>query len=125
MVTQQKGGVRVKVIIAGSRTIIDYAYVKQVIINSGWIDEITEIVSGMARGVDTLGIRFAKENDIPVKEFPAKWYVYGQLAGYKRNREMAVYSDRLIAIHSDDSKGTKHMIHTMHEMGKPIFVNKC
>ena len=114
-----------KVIVAGSRAIIDYDYVKQVITDSGWVPEVTEIVSGMARGVDTLGIRFAVENDIPVKEFPAEWDVYGRAAGYKRNAQMAVYTDRLIAIHANASKGTYNMIKIMKEMNKPVFVNKC
>ena len=114
-----------KVIIAGSRTVVDYSYVKQVVIDSGWVDEITEIVSGMARGVDTLGIRFAKENNIPVKEFPAEWKVYGKAAGYKRNFQMATYSDGLIAIHANNSKGTGHMINTMLEMSKPVFADRC
>ncbi len=111
-----------KVIIAGSRSISNYEEVKKAIEASGF--DITEVVSGMARGVDSLGIQWAKENNIPIKEFPAKWNEDGRKAGYLRNVEMAAYADALIAICLDDSKGTTHMITTMKIFCKPMFVKK-
>lgn len=113
-----------KVIIAGSRSVTDYNIVKSAVEKSGWFDKITEIVSGCARGVDQLAIRFAKEHNIPVAKFPADWKKYNKSAGYIRNAEMAEYGDALIAIHRDNSRGTANMIKVMEKKGKPVFIQQ-
>lgn len=100
-----------KVVIAGSRSIqkqedVDYAM-------SFCPFEITEVVSGGATGVDTLGENWAKANNIPVKVFPAQWDLHGKAAGFIRNEQMAKYADALIAIWDGKSRGTEHMIRTM------------
>ena len=98
-----------KTIIAGSRNITDLRLLKRVIKNSGF--KITEVVCGGARGVDDLGRKWAENrNRIPVKMFPAKWDEFGKSAGYRRNVEMANYSEALIALWDGVSRGTKHMI---------------
>lgn len=97
-----------KVIIAGSRNIIDYSYVENAIKESQF--EITEVVSGTAKGVDRLGEHYAAVNDIKLTKFPAQWDLYGKSAGHRRNADMATYADALIAIWDGKSKGTKHMI---------------
>lgn len=97
-----------KTIIAGSRHITDYDLLCRCVKASGF--EITEVVSGMARGVDTLGVRYAKEHNLPLVCFPADWQKYGKSAGPRRNLEMARYADALIAITLDNSRGTQDMI---------------
>lgn len=96
-----------KTIVAGSRGMDNYEFVKQVIIESGF--EITEVVSGGARGVDRLGERYAKESGIAVKQFIPEWEKLGKKAGHVRNREMGDYADALIVIIIDDSKGSVGM----------------
>ena len=113
-----------KVIIAGSRTITNYEIVKLAIEKSGWFDKITKIISGCARGVDQLAIRFAEEYDISIAKFPAEWKRYGMSAGYIRNAEMAKYGDALIAIIKDNSKGTANMIEVMERKGKLVYIYK-
>jgi len=95
-----------KTIIAGSRNFNDYELLYQICED----EKITEVVSGTARGADLLGERYAKENEIPIKRFPANWNEYGKSAGYKRNAEMAKYAEALIAFWDGESKGTKHMV---------------
>lgn len=97
-----------KVIIAGSRTITDYKLVVKAAKESGFT--ITEVVCGAANGVDSLGERYAKENNIKLSYFYADWKSLGKAAGIKRNEQMAHYSDALIAIYDGKSPGTKHMI---------------
>ena len=109
-----------KTIIAGTRTIHDFNLVRQAIIDSGF--NISEVVCGEARGVDTLGKNWAHYNNIPVKSFPADWSQYGKSAGYKRNVQMADYAEALIAI-TTGSPGTAHMINIAHEKGLKIFIN--
>jgi len=113
-----------KIIIAGSRTITNYHYVKTVMKQSGWLDDITVIVSGCAAGVDTIALKYAENFDITTAEFPADWKKYGKGAGYHRNVEMAQYADRLIAIQQNFSKGTDHMVQTMLNLKKPVFLTQ-
>jgi hypothetical protein len=60
-----------RVIIAGSRGIHDYAMVCEAVRRSGF--PISRVVSGMAAGVDTLAVRYATENGLPCDRFPAEW----------------------------------------------------
>jgi len=109
-----------KVIIAGSREIFDYNIVKEAIEESKF--EITEVVSGTARGVDSLGERWAYEHKIPVKRFPADWDKHGKAAGIIRNSEMANYGEALIAIWDGESRGTKNMIDTAKKKNLQVFI---
>lgn len=60
------------------------------------------IISGGARGADTLARVYAFERDIPFEEYPAKWDVYGKSAGYRRNAEMVKEASMLIAMWDGD-----------------------
>jgi len=86
--------------------------------------ETSEIVSGHAFGVDTMGEQYAKERGIPVKKFPVfpeDWDRYGKSAGYRRNAMMAEYAEALVAF-NNGSRGTGHMIRLMKEKGKKVVV---
>ncbi|MFA5195962.1 MAG: SLOG family protein [Bacteroidales bacterium] len=110
-----------KIIIAGSREINEFILVQLAVAGSGF--DITEVVSGTAKGVDKLGELWAFENDIPVKRFPADWKKYGKSAGYKRNEQMAEYADALIAIWDGKSPGTGHMISIAKMKNIPVYVH--
>lgn len=97
-----------KTIVAGSREITDYQIVHDAVYSCPWV--ITEIVSGGARGVDTLGEQAAAAFGIPVKVFPADWVTHGRAAGPIRNQQMAAYATALIAIWDGKSTGTLNMI---------------
>lgn len=97
-----------KTIIAGSRNIEEYQVILDAIEASGF--EITEVISGGAKGVDSLGERYGTEKSIPVKVFPADWESYGRKAGIMRNKEMAAYAEALIAVWDGNSPGTYNMI---------------
>ena len=113
-----------KTIIAGSRSIVNYLIVKNAIKKSEWENEITEVVSGHAHGVDRLGERWANFNNIPIKIFTANWAKHGRKAGYIRNIQMGEYADALIAVWNNKSRGTKHMIDTMFTFKKPVFIHR-
>lgn len=110
-----------RVIVAGSRSITSYEIVKKAIESSGF--EITQIVSGTARGVDTLGEQYAKNNGIDIARFPADWENYGKSAGYRRNVEMSKNADALVAIWNGESKGTGHMVDIANDKGLKVFIH--
>ena len=111
-----------KVIVAGSRDISDYKLVVDTIVSSGWVEDITEIVSGCAVGVDRLGEQWARANDIPVKEMPANWTLEGRKAGPMRNKQMAEYADAAVIIWDGKSAGTRNMIENMIRRKKPYHI---
>lgn len=80
------------------------------------------LVSGMAKGADNMGYMFAYEQGITCHKFPADWNKYGKAAGFRRNQEMADFSDGLVAFWDGKSRGTKHMIETMAKQNKWIMV---
>jgi len=109
-----------RTIIAGSRGVSDYNIIVNAIKNSNF--NIEEVISGNARGVDKLGEKWAIENNIKLKIFPANWNKFGKSAGYIRNVEMADYANSLIAIWDGKSKGTKMMIAQGKVKGLKVFV---
>ena len=55
--------------------------------------DITEIVSGGAKGVDSYAEEYANRNGIAVKVFLPEYEKYGKGAPLKRNLEIINYSD--------------------------------
>lgn len=113
-----------RVIIAGGRDIHDLKLVEEAITASGWEHDIETVVSGGAKGVDTLGEQWATTHigKSHIDKHLAKWKKYGKRAGYVRNQEMAMNADALIAVWDGKSKGTKHMIEIANEMELEVFI---
>jgi len=80
------------------------------------------IVSGGAKGADSLGERYARENGYEVERYPADWKKYGRSAGPRRNKIMAEVSDLVICFWDEQSRGTKSMIDFAGQYGKPIRI---
>lgn len=109
-----------KTIIAGSRQVTNY----QTLLNalSEYPYPITEVVSGHAKGVDTLGELYAKSKNIPLKLFIAEWAFFGKKAGILRNLEMADYAEALLCVWDGKSKGTENMIKTAQNKGLKVYI---
>jgi len=115
-----------RVIVAGGRDFNDYNLLKSKLDYAlrNRIDEGITIVSGTARGADSLGERYAKEKGYPIDSKPADWNKYGKSAGYIRNKEMADNADALMAFWDGKSRGTRHMIDTALKQGLKVIVIK-
>lgn len=85
-----------KVLICGSRSISDPSVVARAVGKSGI--RPTHIVSGGARGVDTLARFYAETNGIEFTEYLADWDKYGKRAGFMRNCVMVGAADAVIAV---------------------------
>ena len=111
-----------KTIIAGSRNYDNYPEFCDYMSNISW--EITEVVSGAARGADAMGERWAKQVGLPCVKFPAQWDEWGTRAGAIRNSQMAEYADALVAFPAPGSKGTANMIIQANLHGLPVEVHE-
>lgn len=109
-----------RTIIAGGRDCNSYDILKNAISQCGWIPIV--VISGAAKGADTLGEQWAKENSIPCERFPADWNKYGRKAGYIRNVQMAEVAEGLIALWDGESRGTKHMIDIANKKGLKVYI---
>jgi|SRR5579859_3983656 len=100
-----------KIIVAGSRDFFDYVFLKERLDNAlRNITEEIEIVSGMAKGADTLGEQYAKERGYKLKQFPADWNGLGRKAGPLRNQQMAEYANACVVFRKNKSRGSTDMI---------------
>ena len=116
-----------RVVIAGCRYYNNYDEAKQYI--DFCLSDIRKandivIVSGGASGADTIGERYAEENEFKVEKYPADWKNYGRSAGPKRNKQMAEVSDYVICFWDGNSKGTKTMINFAKKYNKPVKIKK-
>lgn len=83
---------------------------------------ITEVISGGARGTDTLAERYAKENNLPIKVFKPEYEKYGRSAPLKRNTTIVKHSEQVIAFPKPGGRGTQHTIREARRLGVAVFV---
>lgn len=106
-----------KLIIAGSRDFGNYQLLVKEVEKLDFIPD--QIISGCARGADSLGERYAAEKNIELVKVPADWNLYGKSAGYKRNQAMAEIATDCIVFRIGGllSKGSTHMINIAQSKG--------
>lgn len=85
-------------------------------------EEITEIVSGGARGVDTSAKEYALENNIKLTEFLPEYDKYKRIAPLKRNMQIIEYADLVIAFWNGTSRGTKFVIDNCKKLGNVLLL---
>lgn len=113
--------------VVGSRTFQDYKLLSDKLDNLLQNQTDIVIISGGARGADSLAERYAKEKGLMLKVFPADWSLYGKRAGFIRNKEMVEYisgtnNAGCIAFWDGSSKGTKHSIRLAQEYKVPTRI---
>lgn len=85
-------------------------------------ENVTEIVSGGARGVDTCAREYAQAHGIKLTEFLPDYTHYGRGAPLNRNLEIIAYADVVLAFWDGTSRGTKYVIDNCRKQGVPIRV---
>ena len=75
-----------KVLVAGGRDFTDKQFLFEYM--TQYVSKVTVLISGAAKGADSLGEEWAKENGITIERYPAQWSRYGGAAGPIRNAEM-------------------------------------
>ena len=110
--------------IVGGRDFSDYALLKEslsayISIYSGIPDNI---VSGGAKGADTLAAQFAAEMDIPLLVFKPDYQKYGRGATLVRNTQIIENADVVFAFWDGQSKGTKDSITKAKKLQKELHI---
>ena len=82
---------------------------------------IGAVVTGGARGVDTIAERWAKRNGLEWICYLPQWDVYGKRAGMIRNCEMVDFCDILISFWDGKSVGTLQAIEYCKKIGRPYI----
>ena len=108
-----------KVAVIGSRSFKDYERLKKVL---DTFPKIDLIVSGGAKGADYLAEMYAYENNIPKKIFRPYWDKYGQVAGFRRNKDIVDEADIIDAFWDSKSRGTKHSIDYANKKNKKLII---
>lgn len=85
----------------------------------GWT--VKRVVSGKARGADTVGANWGRKRGIEVVEYEPDWSL-GKGAGMARNTTIVYNSDIVVAFWDMISKGTKDSINKAKASGKEVVV---
>lgn len=80
----------------------------------------TTVITGMARGADSLGKEWAIENNLGVDRFPADWEKHGKAAGAIRNQQM-LDSGVDYAVQFPGGNGTADMRRRLDKAGVKVY----
>lgn len=98
-----------KILVCGGRDYTDYDRLEDEL-NLLWrVHGDFTIISGMARGADSLAVRYAEQYDCPLEKFPAQWDVHGRSAGPIRNQQMLDEGKPDLVVACPGGRGTEHM----------------
>lgn len=85
-------------------------------------DEVTEIISGGARGVDTSAREYAMEHGLKLTEYLPEYDKYGRGAPLKRNITIIENADLVLAFWDGSSRGTKFVINNCKKRNIPLKI---
>ena len=105
-----------KLLIVGSRNITNVDLEKYVPKGA------SIIISGGAKGVDTLAESYADKKGLSKLIMRPKYNLYGKGAPLKRNLEMVEIADQILVFWDGKSKGTKFTIDTAKKLDKSLTV---
>lgn len=115
-----------KLAIVGSRNGNDYWALCRALARWNPDEEIEEVISGGAVGVDTLADKWSREHlGKPAKVFAPQWKRDGKYdpnAGFARNRDIVDAADCVFALWDGLSRGTAHSVAYAVAKGKPVKV---
>lgn len=99
-----------KVVICGSREYNDYETIKKVLDKLLEGMQISCLISGGCRGVDTLVKKYCIDRKIIHMEVNAQWKFFGRAAGPQRNAQMAKLGTSTFGFWDGESRGTYDML---------------
>lgn len=112
----------VKLAIVGARTFTDYDKMCQII--DQWIKDNgtpDQIISGGAKGADSLAERYAQDHQIPIIILKPNWR-QGRGAGFATNTDIIAEATHVVAFPSPSGKGTQDTIKKAAKKGLSVTV---
>ena len=85
-------------------------------------NDVTEIVSGGAKGIDSCAASYAKSSGLKLTEFLPQYDKFGKQAPLMRNINIVQYADMIFAFWDGKSKGTQFVIETCYALEKKVIV---
>ena len=116
MTNHFKEEVNVKVAIVGSRGL----WVEN--LGQYLPEDVTEIISGGAKGVDSCARAYAVANGIKLTEYLPEYEKYGRGAPLVRNITIIEHADLVLAFWDGTSHGTMHVIRNCKARGVPVKI---
>ena len=111
-------GRKVSVLVCGGRKFSGWPAMQRV------LDRISPdiIIHGAAGGADSMAGRYARENNIPCRDFPAEWQRYGRSAGYRRNQRMLDKGKPDLVVAFPGGRGTQNMVKISRQQGFEVNI---
>ena len=85
-------------------------------------EDVTELVSGGAKGVDACARAYATAHGLRLTEFLPEYSRYGRAAPLRRNLQIVAYADAVLAFWDGRSKGTAFTIQACEKQHKPVQI---
>ncbi len=105
-----------KILIVGSRSIDKFDF------SSHIPKDTTLIISGGAKGIDTLAEKYADKHKISKLILRPRYDLYGKAAPLKRNETMVDIADSVIVVWDGRSRGTKYTLQYATKKNKNIVL---
>ena len=109
--------------IVGSRTFNDYDLLLSTMsLFFEAHNQFGTLISGGAKGADSLGEKWARYWGIEIVRYPPEWDKYGKAAGFFRNQQIVGSCDMVLAFWDGKSRGTADTIEKAKKAKKPTFI---
>lgn len=123
-----------KILVCGGRDFSDYNKLSHILdalclergwttppsTDGNWLPDVI-VISGKARGADTLAIDWAAVNWCEVWEYPADWQRCGKSAGYIRNKQMLQEGKPTLVVAFPGGRGTANMVTIAEQEGIEVI----
>ena len=110
-----------KIAIIGSRETGNSNF-EQELKNRGLVFGSDTIISGGARGIDTLAAMYARKHGMKLLEFRPDYATFGRGATFVRNRLIVDMADVVVAFWNGKSRGTKYTIEYAKKKYVPVIL---
>lgn len=110
-----------KIAIIGSRECSNINLEQEIIKRFNIVTNDT-IISGGARGIDTIAAMYARKHGMKLIEFRPDYATYGRGATFVRNRMIVDVADVVLAFWNGTSRGTKYTIEYAKKKYVPVII---
>ena len=110
-----------KAIVCGGRDFSDLEYLYQTLDHCRKWWNLDFIITGGAKGADSLAHLWAKDRKLTTHVMNADWNTHGKAAGMIRNRQM-LKEEPDVVIAFKGGAGTENMITISRQAGIPVFI---